>query len=75
MHREGLRMNNYKVLIPSFEVEKRTGALTVGTWGFVGIISMFTVGVGVFCSHLMLKDTIFDITSTFLSDHGEIISY
>lgn len=67
-------MNNYKVLIPSFEVEKRTGALTVGVWGFVGLISMFTAGIGVFCFHLMLKDGILNITSTFISDYGEIIA-
>ena len=56
------------VLIPSFEVEKRTKALNAGVWGFVGVISMFTVGVAVFTSHLMLV-SVFDIVSTFISEH------
>lgn len=60
--------NDYTVLIPNFAVEKRTKALNTGVWGFVGVISMFTVGVAVFASHLMLV-SILEITSTFASDN------
>lgn len=57
-----------KTLIPSFDVERRTQALSRSLWGFVGVISMFTVGVGVFVSHQMFV-SILNITSTFMSDH------
>lgn len=56
------------VLIPNFAVEKRTKALNIGVWGFVGVISMFTVGVAVFVSHMMLV-SVLEITSTFFSDN------
>lgn len=59
--------DGYTVLIPNFAVEKRTKALNTGVWGFVGVISMFTVGV-VFVSHIMLV-SILKITSTFASDN------
>lgn len=57
-----------KVLIPSFEVESRTQGLNRSLWGFVGVISMFTVGLGVYVSHEMFV-SILNITSTFISDH------
>lgn len=60
--------NDYTVLIPDFKVEKRTKALMPGVWGFVGLISMFTVGIAVFSFHLMLV-SILKITSTFFSDN------
>lgn len=60
--------NDYTVLIPNFAVEKKTKALNTGVWGFVGVISMFTVGFAVFVSHLMLV-SILEITSTFASDN------
>ncbi len=60
--------NDYTVLIPDLAVEKKTKALNTGVWGFVGVISMFTVGVGVYASHLMLV-SVLEITSTFGSDN------
>lgn len=60
--------NDYKVLIPNFAVEKRTKALNIGVWGIVGVISMFTVGIVVFMSHMMLAFTL-RIISTFALDH------
>lgn len=61
-------METSKILIPSFEVERRTQALSKSLWGFVGVISMFTVGVGVFVSHEMFV-SVLNITSTFMSEH------
>lgn len=60
--------HSHTVLIPSHAVEKRTRALNIGVWGFVGVISMFSVCLVVFASHLMFV-YILNITSTFLSDH------
>lgn len=57
-----------KILIPSLEVESRTQGLNRSLWGFVGVISMFTVAIGVFVPHQMLV-SILDVTSTFMSDH------
>lgn len=57
-----------KILIPSFEVERRTQALSRSLWGFVGVISMFTVGLGVFVSHQMFV-SVLNIMSTFMSDY------
>ncbi len=60
--------NDYTVLIPSFAVEKKTKALNAGVWGFVGVISMFTVSLAVFVPHLMFV-SVLEITSTFASDN------
>lgn len=57
-----------KILIPSFEVERCTKGLNKSLWGFVGVISMFTVGVGVFISHQMFV-SILNITSSLMSDY------
>ncbi len=35
-----------KCYIPSYEYERRTGAFNRTLWGFVALISMFTVGLG-----------------------------
>lgn len=59
---------DYTVLIPSFAVEKRTKALNAGVWGFVGVISMFTVFFAFFAPHLMLV-SVLGIASTFISDN------
>lgn len=61
-------METSKILIPSFDVERRTQALSRSLWGFVGVISMFTFGLGVFVSHQMFV-SILNITSTFMSDY------
>jgi len=61
-------MKTGKIMIPSFAVERRTQALSASLWGFVGLISMFTVGLGVFVSHQMLV-SVFKLTGTFMSDH------
>ena len=64
--------NDYTVLIPSFTTEKKTKALYPGVWGFVGLVSMFTVGIGVFTTHLMFV-AVLEIASTFISDNSVII--
>lgn len=66
-------MNTNKISIPSFEVERCTQALNKTLYGFVGLISMFTVGGVVFVSHLMFAD-VFNITSTFMSDHMSLMT-
>ena len=60
--------NKRRVLIPSFKIERKTKALNRSLWGFVGLISMFTVGVGVICLHMMLC-AILNIISTAISDN------
>lgn len=68
-------MKEDKILIPSFEVERHTQSLNRSLWGFVAVISMFTVGVIVFISHLMFV-SVLGLTETFLSEHtilGEMI--
>lgn len=58
---------NQNIFIPSFEFERKTKGFNRSLWGFVGLISMFTVGLGVFVFQLMVCD-LFNIVSTFLSD-------
>lgn len=64
--------NDNTVLIPNFTVESRTKALNAGVWGFVGLISMFTISVCVLTLHLALV-SVFDVTSTFVSDNMTIL--
>lgn len=59
-------MNN-NIFFPSFKLERKTRALNLGLWGFVGLISLFSVGSFVWIVHLMLC-SILDIESTFISD-------
>lgn len=60
-------MNN-NIFSPSFKFEKKTKALNIALWGFVGLISMFSVGLLIFAFHLMLC-SILNIESTFISDN------
>ena len=61
-----------KVVVPSFHVERCTQGLNGCLWGFVGLISMFSVGVGIIISHEMLV-YVFNLTSTFISDNLVVI--
>lgn len=65
-------MNNDNVnknfFIPSFKFERTTKGFNKALWGFVGLISMFTVGLFVCVFHLMIC-SILNITSTFISDN------
>jgi len=64
--------DNCKILIPSFEEENKTKSLNISIWGFVAVISMFTVGVGVCCFHLMVV-AVANITSTIFSDNTTVL--
>lgn len=59
-------MNN-KFFSPSFKLERKTRALNPALWGFVGLISLFSVGGFVWIFHLMIC-SILDVESTFISD-------
>ncbi len=64
--------DNKNIFIPSFEFEKKTKGFNKTLWGFVGLISMFTVGLFVYVFHLMIC-SVLNITSTFISDNATII--
>lgn len=64
--------NDKKIFIPSFKFERKTRAFNIVLWGFVALISMFTIG-GIFCFHLMVC-SIADIVSTFISDNMNIFT-
>lgn len=59
---------NKNIFFPSFKFEKKTKAFNKSIWGFVGLISLFSVGGACTIIHLMLC-SIFDIESTFISDN------
>ena len=61
-----------KVVVPSFQVERYTQGLNSCLWGFIGLISMFSVGVGVVVSHMMFV-SIFNVISTFMSDNSVVV--
>ena len=48
------------VMIPSFALERQTKGLNRELWGFVGAVSMLTVGVGVLILNLMIRAIIPD---------------
>ena len=60
--------NNKNIFIPSFEFERKTKGFNKMLWGFIGLISMFTVGLFVFVFHEMVC-SILNITSTFISEN------
>lgn len=63
---------NKNVFAPSLKFERKTKALNGSLWGFVGLISMFTVEFFVIIFHLMLCN-ILNVESTFISDNSELI--
>lgn len=60
---------NKNVFPPSLKFERKTKALNKTLWGFVGLISMFTVELFVIIFHLMLC-SILNVESTFISDNS-----
>lgn len=64
--------NRKKIMIPSFAIERKTKALNYSLWGFVGLISMFTVELGVIIFHEMLC-SVFKISSTFIRDNLTVV--
>ncbi len=59
---------NKNIFVPSFKFERKTGALNKSSWGFVGVISMFTIEMFVIVFHLILC-YLFDVKSTFILDN------
>ena len=64
--------DNPNIFVPSFEFEKKTKGFNRMLWAFVALISMFSVGVFVFCFQAMFC-ALFNIISTFISDHFIIV--
>lgn len=64
-------MNN-NIFSPSFKFERKTKALNISLWGFVGLISMFSTFLLAIYPYLFLN-YFFDIVSTFISDNLTVI--
>lgn len=64
-------MNN-NIFFPSFKLEKKTKALNIPLWGFVGLISMFSTFLFAEVPYLCLC-SIFDIESAFVLDNLSVI--
>ncbi len=64
-------MNN-NIFYPSFKFERKTKALNISVWGFVGLISMFSTFLFVIVPYLFLSD-FFDIVSAFILDNLGIV--
>lgn len=57
-----------KILYPSLKLEEKTKALNGPIWGFVGLISMFSIPLLVIVTHILICN-ILSIESTLISDN------
>ena len=57
------------VYCPSFETEKRTRAFNRHIWWFVSLISLFTVGIGVFAAFHPFMSSFLGLVSSPVTDH------
>ena len=64
-------MNN-NIFSPSFKFERKTKALNISLWGFVGLISMFSTFLFAIVPYLFLS-YFFDIASAFILDNLAVI--
>lgn len=64
--------DNQNIFVPSFKFEKKTRGFNRVLWGFVGLISMFIVGIFGFVFHEIIR-YILNIISTFFSDNSIVL--
>ncbi len=59
----------YRYALPSYERERETHALNPCLWGFVGIISMFSVVVGALTLLSLMLNSVFHVISSVTEDY------
>ncbi len=57
------------IYCPSFEAEKTTRAFNRHIWWFVSLISLFTVGIGVFAAFHPFMSSFLGLVSSPVTDH------